>query len=61
MLPVSNKLGDRVRIKRLTVGLSRKAMAKFLGGKPSPRTIFSVEMGSPHEQTKEVMRLVKSF
>lgn len=61
MLPVSNKLGNRVRIKRLTVGLSRKEMAKCLGGKPSPRTIFNIEMGSQHEQTPETLRMVRSF
>jgi hypothetical protein len=36
-------------------------MSIYLGGKPSPRTIFNVEMGSPHEQTKETLRLLKTF
>ena len=61
MLPVSNKLGMRIKLKRIAAGLTRKEMSIYLGGKPSPRTIFNVEMGSPHEQTKETLRLLKTF
>jgi len=61
MLPITNRLGLRLKMKRTAGGLTRKEMSTFLGGKPSPRTIFNVEMGSPHEQTKETLRLVRAF
>jgi len=61
MLPVTNRLGLRIKMKRTAAGLTRKEMSIYLGGKPSPRTIFNVEMGSPHEQMKETLRLVKAF
>ncbi len=61
MLPVTNRLGLRIKMKRTAAGLTRKEMSTYLGGKPSARTIFNVEMGSPHEQTKETLRLVKAF
>jgi hypothetical protein len=34
-------------------------MSIYLSGKSSPYSIFDVEMGSPHKQTKETFRLVK--
>lgn len=61
MLPVTNRLGLRIKMKRAAAGLTRKEMSIYLGGKPSPRTIFNVEMGSPHEQTKETLQLLKTF
>ena len=61
MLPVTNRLGLRMKMKRTAAGLTRKEMSIYLGAKPSPRTIFNVEMGSPHEQTKETLRLLKTF
>lgn len=59
MLPVTNRLGLRIKMKRTAAGLTRKEMSIYLGGKPSPYTIFNVEMGSPHKQTKKTFRLVK--
>ena len=61
MLPVTNRFGLRIKMKRTAGGLTRKEMSVYLGGRPSPRTIFNVEMGSPHEQTKETLRLLKTF
>lgn len=61
MLPVTNRLGLQIKMKRTAAGLTRKEMSVYLGGRPSPRTIFDVEMGSPHEQTKETLRLLKTF
>ena len=61
MLPVKNRLGKRIRLKRAAAGLTRKQMSLCLGGKPSPRTIFNVEIGRPHEQTQETLRLLRSF
>ena len=61
MLPMANRLGLRIKMKRTAAGLTRKEMSSYLGGKPSPRTIFNVEMGSPHEQTQETLRLMKTF
>jgi hypothetical protein len=48
-------------MKRTAAGLTRKEMSSYLGGKPPPRTILNVEMGSPHEQTKETLRVLKTF
>jgi transcriptional regulator with XRE-family HTH domain len=61
MLPMTNRLGLRIKMKRTAAGFTRKAMSLYLGGKPSPRTIFNVEMGRSHEQTKETLRLVEAF
>jgi transcriptional regulator with XRE-family HTH domain len=61
MLPVKNRLGKRIKIKRAAAGLTRKEMSLCLGGKPSARTIFNVEMGSPYEHTKETLRLLRTF
>jgi hypothetical protein len=44
MLPMANRLGLRIKMKRTAAGLTRKEMSIYLGGKPSPRTIFSVEI-----------------
>jgi hypothetical protein len=41
--------------------LFRKEMSFYLGGKPSPRTIFNVEMVSPREQSQETLRLLRAF
>jgi hypothetical protein len=61
MLPVTNRLGLRIKLKRTAARLTRKDMSLYLGGKSSLRTIFNVEVGSPHAQTQEALRLLRTF
>jgi hypothetical protein len=56
-----SKLGSMLRMKRMAAGLSRIKLSAAMGGRPSPRTIFYLEMGCWFKHKPETLKLVKNI